>query len=74
MQKANVPRSKHTNQATSLCEPDFDKVLLECEYVLVAPGGKSSGSTLPDNLPIISRAPAVFVDEKGKVSVAEQEL
>lgn len=61
------------NQHTSLHVPYFDKAGLEGKDIRVE-DSKGLRRTLPRDLPVRTRPPAVAVDKEREVRVAEQEL
>lgn len=74
MQIPDILMRLNADQTPGIALPNLDKLRLKRQNILLAPGSESIRISLPKNLPIAARPPAVLVDVEAEVVVAEEEL
>ena len=70
---SQVLASHNVDQLTRLNVSDLDEIRLECQDVRIVEGERLWCS-LPLNSPVLSRTPAISVDEEGELRIVEQEF
>ena len=73
MKHPNVPPSHHMNQFARLNVSYLNEIRLKRQNVGVVQR-ESLWRSFPLNFPVLSRSPAVTVDEEGEVGIVEEEL